>query len=123
MIIDNFTKFIMVALSLALLLNGLSPWINPSQAVAVGITAVGEKEKNNCASKDKITTQTLEGVNDAKRLLGYIESSVNEIKLINVSIVRKLDDLNARSRQEKGENGVQKTGVFLELRNPSVSKF
>ena len=78
MIIDNYTKFIMTTLTLVLLLNGLNPWINPSQAVAVEITTAGEKN-TSCSSDKKISNQTLEGVNSVKRLLGYIESSVNDI--------------------------------------------
>ena len=34
MIIDRYTKALMTVFALALLLNGLNPWIIPSQAVA-----------------------------------------------------------------------------------------
>jgi len=100
MIIDNYTKFIMTALTLALLLHGLNPWINPSQAVAVETTATGGKD-NNCSSDKKVSTQTLEGVNNVERVLGYIESSVNDIQLTISGIDRKLSDLPSNGHKER----------------------
>ena len=53
MIIDRYTKALMTVFALALLLNGLNPWINPSQAVAIENTATNKTENsNNCSSQD-----------------------------------------------------------------------
>ncbi|MBT3923797.1 MAG: hypothetical protein HOF21_14610 [Nitrospina sp.] len=102
MTIDNYTKFIMTALTLALLLNGLNPWINPSQVFALENSAkIEEKANDNCSSNKKVTTQTLEGVNNVERVLGYIESSVNNIQLTISGINRKLNDMPSNSRKER----------------------
>ena len=100
--IDNFTKILMTILTFALLLNGFNPWINPTPALAV------ENSKNktikfdgNCFSNNKVASQTLEGVNDTKRLLGYIESSVNEIQMTISGLDRKMSELPVRTRTEK----------------------
>ncbi len=54
MIIDRYAKVLMTVFALALLLNGLNPWINPSQAVAIEYTATNKTENsNNCSSQDK----------------------------------------------------------------------
>jgi hypothetical protein len=91
MITDRYTKVLMTILAIALLLIGLNPWISPSQAVAVETTATSSKD-NNCISDKKVSTQTLAGVNNVERLLGYIETSVNDIQLTISSIDRKLND-------------------------------
>ncbi|MBC8288166.1 MAG: hypothetical protein H8E42_11895 [Nitrospinae bacterium] len=98
MITDRHTKVLMTILAFALLLNGLNPWINPSQAVAVETTV---SKDNNCSSDKKINTQTLDGVNNVERLLGYIESSVNDVQLTISSIDRKLSDLSSDNRKER----------------------
>ncbi len=100
MIKNNYTNFIMTALTLALFLNGLNPWINPSQAVAVEISAT-EGKNTSCSTENKVSTQTLEGVNNVERLLGYIESSVNDIQLTISGIDRKLRELPTRSQSER----------------------
>ena len=91
--IDNFTKILMTILTFA---------FNPTPALAV------EKSKNktikfdgNCFSNNKVASQTLEGVNDTKRLLGYIESSVNEIQMTISGLDRKMSELPVRTRTEK----------------------
>ena len=102
MILDKYTKFIMTALTFALLLNGLNPWINPSQVFASENSAkIGEKTSDSCSSNNKVATQTLEGVNNLERLMGYIESSVNDIQLTISSIHRKFNDMPSNSRQER----------------------
>ena len=54
MTVDRYTKVIMTVFSLAVLLNGLNPWINPSQAVAIENNATnGTKNINNCSSQDR----------------------------------------------------------------------
>jgi hypothetical protein len=102
MISDNYTNFIMTALTFALLLNCLNPWINPPQVFALENSAkIGEKTSNSFSSNKKVTTQTLEGVNNMERLLGYIELSVNDTQLTISTIDRKLNDMPSNSRQEK----------------------
>jgi hypothetical protein len=96
MSIDNYTKFIMTALTFALLLNGLNPWISPSQVFALENSAKEGKTSDSCSSNNITTTQTLEGVNNAERVLGYIESTVNDIKLTISSIDRKLSALPSK---------------------------
>ena len=98
--LDRYTKVLMTILTVALVLNGLNPWINPSQAVAVEITSTGGKD-NNCSTDKQVSTQTLEGVNNVERLLGYIESSVNDIQLTISGIDRKLNDMPSNSHKER----------------------
>ena len=98
--LERYTKVLMTILTLALVLNGLNPWINPSQAVAVEITTTGGKD-NNCSTDKKVSTQTLEGVHNVERLLGYIESSVNDIQLTISGIDRKLNDMPSNSHKER----------------------
>jgi hypothetical protein len=83
MIIDRYTKALMTVLTQALLLNGLNPWINPSEAVATENTATNKTENiSNCSSQErKNSIQTLEKLNNLERLLGYVESSFNNIQL------------------------------------------
>ena len=104
MIIDLYTEVLMAFSALALLLNGLNPWINPSQAVAIENTVMNKtNNSSNCSSKDrKNFIQTLEGVNNLERLLGYVESSVNEIQLTVKGIDRKMSEhpsLNTTERR------------------------
>jgi len=94
MIIDYYTKVLMTVFALALLMNGLNPWINPSQAVAIENIATNKTENSsNCSSQDrKNSIQTLEGVNNLERLLGYVESAVNDIQLTVKGIDRKMSE-------------------------------
>ena len=103
MTVDRYTKVIMTVFSLAVLLNGLNPWINPSQAVAIENTATnGTKNSNNCSSQDrKNSLKMLEGMNNLERLLGYIESSVNNIQLTVKGIDRKVREYHSRDTKEK----------------------
>jgi len=102
MTIDNYTKFIMTLLTVALLLNGLNPWINPTIVVASEKSTIITKNiDSNCFSNNKVATQTLDGVNNMERLLGYIESSVNDIKATVAGLDRKMNVLPTRNRTEK----------------------
>ena len=103
MTVDRYTKVIMTVFSLAVLLNGLNPWINPSQAVAIENTATnGTKNINHCSSQDrKNSIKTLEGVNNLERLLGYVESSVNDIQLTVKGIDRKVSEYLSRNATER----------------------
>jgi hypothetical protein len=54
MIIDRYTNILMTILTMALLMSGLNPWINPSEAVATENTATNKTENiNNCFSQEK----------------------------------------------------------------------
>ena len=102
MTIDNYTKFIMTALTFAFVLNGLNPWINPTPAVASEKSTIKTKNiDSNCFSNNKVATQTLDGVTNVERLLGYIESSVNDIKITVSGLDRKMSVLPTRNRTEK----------------------
>jgi len=103
MIIDRYIKVLMTVFTLALLLNGLNPWINPSQAVAIeNTTTDGTKNGNYCSSQDrKNSLKTLEGMNNLERVLGYIESSVNSIQLTVKGIDRKVSKYSSRNTTEK----------------------
>lgn len=102
MTLDNYTKFIMTALTVALLLNGLNPWINPTLAVAAEKSTIKTKKiDSNCFSENKVATQILDGVTNMERLLGYIESSVNDVQMTVSGLDRKLSELPARNRTEK----------------------
>ncbi len=102
MTIDKYTKFIMTALTFALLLNGLNPWINPTPAMAIENSTMKTKNiDSNCFSNNKVASQTLDGVNNVERLLGYIESSVNDIKLTMSGLDRRLGASPVRERTEK----------------------
>ena len=99
MIIDNYTKFIMTALTVALLLNGLNPWINPTSALASEKSITKTKNiDSNCFTNNKVATRTLDGVNNVERLLGYIESSVNDIKITVSGLDRKMSVLPTKNR-------------------------
>lgn len=103
MTVDGYTKVLMTVFTLALLLNGLNPWINPSQAVAIeNTTTDGTKNGSNCSSQDrKNSIKTMEGVNNLERLLGYIESSVNDILLTVKGIERKVSEYPSRNATER----------------------
>jgi hypothetical protein len=102
MTIDKYTKFIMTLFTFALLLNGLNPWINPTPASAKENSTIKIKNiDSNCFSNNKVAAQTLDGVNNVERLLGYIESSVNDIKLTMSGLDRRLGESPARDRTEK----------------------
>ena len=97
MTLDRNTKILLTVLTMAVLLNGLNPWIHPPAAGAKENTAISANSNDtDCSSK------TLDGIKNAERLLGYIESSVNDIKLTVNRIDRKIDTLpsfNASDRR------------------------
>ena len=103
MTVDRYTKVIMTVFSLAVLLNGLNPWINPSQAVAIeNTTTDGTKNGNYCSSQDrKNSLKMLEGMNNLERLLGYIESLVNNIQLTVKGIDRKVSEYLSRNATKR----------------------
>jgi hypothetical protein len=92
----------MTILTFALLLNGLNPWINPTPALAKENSTIKTKKiDSNCFSNNKVAAQTLDGVNNLERLLGYIESSINDIKLTMSGLDRRLGESPARNRTEQ----------------------
>lgn len=103
MAIDRNTKILMTVFTVALLLNGLNPWVNPPKAVAKENAAIsGNNKDTDCSSAGNNSIKSLGGVYNAERLLGYIESSVNDIKLTVNGIDRKIDALpsfNAADRR------------------------
>lgn len=103
MSIDRYTKALMTVFVLALLLNGLNPWIIPSQAAAKeNTTTDGTTNVSNFTSLDrKNSIKTLEGVNNLERLLGYVESSVNDIQLTVKGIDRKMSEHPSSNEKER----------------------
>lgn len=109
MITDRYTKVLLSVLTIALILNVLDRWITPSYAVAAENTSLdGSNSHNNCLSVDKNSMKIMKGVNNMERLLGYIESSVNDIQLTISGIDRKLSKSRPNSSWSKGELIVKK---------------
>jgi hypothetical protein len=82
----------MTVFALALLLNGLNPWINLSQTVAIeNITKDGTTKVSNCSSHDRENSlKTFKEVNNLERMLDYVESTVNDIQLTIKGTDRKM---------------------------------
>jgi hypothetical protein len=94
MTIDRNTKILLTVFTIALLLNGLNPWIYPPAAGAKENAAIsGNSSDTDCSSARNNSIKSLDGIKNAERLLGYIESSVNDIKLTVNGIDRKIDKL------------------------------
>jgi hypothetical protein len=63
-------------------------------------TTDGTKNGSICSSQErKISIKTLDGVNKLERLLGYIESSVNNIQLTVKGIDRKISSRIATEKR------------------------
>ena len=100
--VDRFTKILMTALIFLLSLNGFSPWINPPSAGAKDTAGIsGNKTENHCSSAQKNSVKSLEAITESKRLLSYIESSVNDIKLTVNGIDQKINDLPSRNPSKR----------------------
>jgi len=94
MTVDRNTKILMAVFTFALLLNGLNPWIDPPDAGARENTAMsGDNLDTDCSAARKNSVKSLEIAHSVKRLLGYVESSVNDIKLTVNGIDRKMNQL------------------------------
>jgi hypothetical protein len=94
--IDRNTKFLMIVLICGLFLNGLNPWIKPSDAGAKENTAIAKDDINSdCKSARKNSIKSLDGINTIQRLTGYIESKVNDIERGVSEIDRKLEGLSS----------------------------
>ncbi len=85
-----------------MLLNGLNLWITPSYAKAKedSIFSVNH-EDTNCSSAIKNSIKSLEEINDLKRLIGYVESSVNDIKMTVNNFDRKIDEIKYSNQDKK----------------------
>lgn len=92
MTLDRYTKFLLSVFAVALFLNGLNPWIQPPEAGARE-NAVVSGGNADCSLASKNSIKSLEAVNDVARLLGYIESSVNEVKVTVNGIDRKMNEM------------------------------
>ena len=101
MTLDRYTKILLTILTSAILLNGLNPWINPSPALAKDNSKI-IKIDSNCFSKNKLATQTLDRITNLERLLGYLESTVNDVKSTVIGIDRKISEKDySRSAEKK----------------------
>lgn len=101
--VDRNTKILMIVLICGLFLNGLSPWIKPSDADAKESTSAELNENNSdCYFARKNSIKNLDRITTIERLSGYIESKVNDIDRSISEIDRKLEGLsNSYKRDEK----------------------
>lgn len=91
---SSYTKLLMTALTLSLLLNGLNSWINPPNVAAKEVAAnLGKSPDTNCSSAIEYSNENSIRIADLKRLIGYIESTVNDIKMTVSGIDRKMNKL------------------------------
>jgi len=89
----NYSKVLMTVFTIALLMNGLNPWLNPPNAGAKESASIsGSNNDTDCSSASKNSIKSLEAVNNVERLLGYIESSISEVKLTVKGIDRKMNE-------------------------------
>ena len=92
--IDRTTKFLMIVFTVAVLLNGINLWIQPPNVGAKELTTISDNNNgSDCSSAGNNSINSPEAVINLERLLGYIESSVNDIHLTVKGIDRKLDAL------------------------------
>ena len=100
--IDRYTKFLITILAFALLLIGLNPWIKPPSAGAMEVAAISEiSTDTDCTSARKNSLKIIEAVNTLERLLGYIESSVNNIQLTVNRIDREMNNSSSSNSLDK----------------------
>lgn len=96
MTVNNYTKVLMTVFTIALLMNGLNPWLNPPEVGAKESSAIsGNNNDTDCFSASNNSIKSLEAVNNLERLLGYIESSVSEVKLTVKAIDRKINETSS----------------------------
>lgn len=76
--------------------------MTPSYAKAKGDPISSVKHQDtNCSSALKNSIKSLEEISDLKRLVGYVESSVNDIKMIVNNFDRKIDEIQNSSQIKK----------------------
>ena len=94
MTIDRYTKILMTVFTVAVLLNIFNPWIDPPSAGAKESAEVsGGSNDTDCSAALKNSIKNREVINSLERLLGYIESSVNEVKVTVHGIDRKVNEM------------------------------
>ncbi len=94
MTLDRSTRFLFATFTFALLLNGLNPWLIPPEAGAREDAAAAVNVKpTDCSLARENSSKSLDGVNSVKRMLGSIESSVNDIKLTLAGVDRKVNKI------------------------------
>jgi len=94
--VDRNTKILMIALICGLFLNGLNPWIKPSDAGAKENTAIAKNDNSSdCKFAKKNSVKSLDGIITIERMVGYIESKVNDIERSVSEIDRKLEGLSS----------------------------
>lgn len=92
MTLDRNAKILMAIFTIALFLNGLNPWLQPPEAGAKENTPISENNINSgCSSPGNGSIGSPEEVKNVERILGYIESAVNDIQLTVKGIDRKMD--------------------------------
>ena len=100
--VDRYTKFLITILAFALLLIGLNPWLQPPSAGAMEVAATSEiSTDTDCTSAKKNSLKNLEAVNTLERLLGYIESSVNNIQLTVNRIDRGMNNSSSSNSSDR----------------------
>lgn len=94
MTLDRNAKILIAVFSFALLLNGLNPWLQPPEVNAKENTPISVSNIDpGCSSPKNGSIGSPEEVKTMERMLGYIESAVNDIQLTVKGIDRKMDAL------------------------------
>lgn len=103
MTLDRSAKILMAVFSIALFLNIINPWLQPPE---VGAKENSPISKNNidpgCSSPMSGSIGNPEEVKKIERMLGYIESAVNDIQLTVKGIDRKMDAVSSFKSADKG---------------------
>ena len=103
MTLDRNAKILMAVFSIALFLNVLNPWLQPPEVGAKeNIPISGNNIDPGCSSPRNGSIRSPEEVKTTERLLGYIESVVNDIQLTVKGIDRKIDAFTS-SKSADGE--------------------
>ena len=103
MTLDRNAKILIAVFSIALFLNGLNPWLKPPEVSAKENTSISENNMNSgCSSLGNGSISSPEEAKNMERLLGYIESTVNDIQLTVKGIDRKIDAVPSYKPADKG---------------------
>lgn len=103
MTLDRNAKILMAVFTIALFLNGINPWLQPPEAGAKENASISvNKIDSACSSPEKGPIGSPEEVKNYERLLGYIESAVNDIQLTVKGIDRKMDAVSSFKSEDRG---------------------
>jgi hypothetical protein len=103
MTLDRNAKILIGIFSFALLLNGLNPWLQPPEVSAKENTPIsGNNIDPGCSSPLNGSIGNPEEVKKFERMLGYIESAVNDIQLTVKGIDRKMDAVSSFKSADRG---------------------